>query len=85
MGIAPERVDRLLGQPSSWHAPVLLAVTSLAGIVSVGLLTWQMGRQALLRTTLNLPVLSGQPCVVVLAALSLASLAVALRLARRAA
>lgn len=82
VGIAPERVDRLMGQPCSWRAPVLLAATSLVGIVSLALLTWQMGRQALLQTTLNLPVLSSQPCVVVLAALPLAAIAVGLSLRR---
>jgi hypothetical protein len=62
---------------------LLLAVTSLAGIVSLALLTWQVGRQALVHTTLNLPLLSGQPCIVVLAFLPLAAMTLALWLLRR--
>jgi Zn-dependent protease with chaperone function len=83
VGIAPERVDRLMGLQYSWRAPVLLALTSLAGIGSLALLTWQVGRQALVHTTLNLPLLSGQPCIVVLASLPLLALTLTLWLLRR--
>jgi hypothetical protein len=83
VGIAPERVDRLMGLEYTWRAPFLLAVTSLAGTASLALLTWQVGREALIKTTLNLPLLSGQPCVVVLAALPLMAMALALWLLRR--
>jgi hypothetical protein len=83
VGIAPERVDHLMGEPDRWRAPILLALTSIAGVVSLALVVWQIGRHALVQTTLNLPVLSTQPCVVVLAALSVAATAVGLWLLRR--
>src|SRR4051812_29164837 len=43
VGIAPERVDYLMGRPLTWRAPVLMATTSLIGELSLGLLTWQVG------------------------------------------
>src|SRR3954470_7638450 len=42
VGIAPERVDHLLGQSARWRAPVLLAVASVAGLVALGLTIWQV-------------------------------------------
>jgi hypothetical protein len=83
VGIAPERVDHLLGEPDRWRAPILLALTSLAGVVSLALVLWQIGQHALVQTTLNLPVLSTQPCVVVLAALPLAAATVGMWLLRQ--
>jgi hypothetical protein len=83
VGIAPERVDHLLGQPDRWRAPIALALASIAGVVSLALVLWQIGRHALVQTTLNLPVLSSQPCVVVLAALCLAATTVGMCLVRR--
>jgi hypothetical protein len=67
VGIAPERVDHLLGAAPGWGLPGLLLGVSAASIAVIGLLAWQLGRGALITTSLNLPVLSGQPCVVVLA------------------
>jgi Peptidase family M48 len=67
VGIAPERVDHLLGASPGWGLPSLLLGVSAASITVIGLLAWQVGRGALITTTLNLPVLSSQPCVVVLA------------------
>jgi hypothetical protein len=83
VGIAPERVDHLLGRSPGWGLPGLLLGLGAASIVLIGLLAWQVGRDALLTTSLNLPLLSSQPCVVVLALVPFALSAGAVWLLRR--
>lgn len=66
-GIDPARVDHLLGEPPQWTFPTLLCIASLLTVglmVGVAILA---GRLAAGTTTFALPVLSGQPCVVMLA------------------
>jgi hypothetical protein len=66
-GVSARRVDALLGRPVSWRPPRLLV---LAGIVTLALLVvlvWRTGAEATVQTTLNLPIASSQPCVLVLA------------------
>jgi BlaR1 peptidase M56 len=66
-GIAPERVDRLLGEPASWPFPLLvclLAAGVLAALVGIAALAGQLASGS---ATLAPPFLSRQPCVVVLA------------------
>jgi Zn-dependent protease with chaperone function len=75
---APERVDRLLGRAPEWRLPLALSGASAAAALALGLLVWQLARRAVLHTTLNLPLLSHQPCVVLLAATP-AALLIALR------
>jgi hypothetical protein len=74
-GIAPERVDHMSGLTLDWRLPVALTALSLLGAVALALLVWQLGHRAILQTTLALPVLSAQPCVVILALVPLAGAA----------
>jgi len=68
VGISPERVDVLLGHaPPSWRTPRLLLVTALATIAAVVALVWRASGTAHVQATLNLPIASSQPCVLVLA------------------
>jgi Peptidase family M48 len=83
VGIAPERVDHLLGRKSDWGLPLLTLLLSVIGSFCVVALAWQLGSHALLRLTLNPPVLSRQPCVVVLAAIAAAPGLAALALRKR--
>lgn len=69
VGIAPERVDHLLGAPVAWRVP---RATLALGIVTVAAMlvgAWEAGQHAVVRTSLALPGLSHQPCVLVLATL----------------
>ncbi|MGI8428471.1 MAG: M56 family metallopeptidase [Solirubrobacteraceae bacterium] len=69
LGIAPDRIDHLLGQQVASrtpHAWVLFAAITLA---LVGAATIVIGQSASTGLTLNLPILSHQPCILVLAAL----------------
>jgi hypothetical protein len=84
VGIAPERVDHLLGATPAWRLPSALLVCATASIATVALLAWQIGRSALITTSLNPPLLSSQPCVLVLAGVPFLLAAAALRLIRRA-
>lgn len=63
-GISPERVDSLLGQPIGWRLPHGRIVASSAGLVALGLLIWGSSTLASVRATLNLPVVSPAPCLV---------------------
>jgi Zn-dependent protease with chaperone function len=69
-GISPERVDSLLGRPARWRAPLWLTATSLATLSSLAVLLWQDSAVASIRATLNLPILSSRPCLVMLALLT---------------
>jgi len=83
VGISPERVDHLLGARPAWRLPVVLLLGAALGLAAVALLTWQVGRSALITTSLNAPLLSSQPCVLVLAGVPFLLAAVALWLRRR--
>ena len=83
VGIAPERVDHLLGRSPGWGLPGVLLGAGGASLALIGLLAWQVGRGALITTSLNLPLLSAQPCVVVLAFVPFALSAGAVWLLRR--
>jgi Zn-dependent protease with chaperone function len=67
VGIAPERVDHLLGRTPSWRLPGALLVGSLAVVVLLTVLAWEAGRMALVQATFSLPVFSTRPCVMALA------------------
>jgi len=78
LGIAPDRIDHLLGQQIVSRAPrawILLAALTLA---LIGGATIVIGRSASTGLTLNLPVLSHQPCILVLATLPLVAAGTAL-------
>lgn len=66
VGISPERVDSLLGRARPWELPSLLVVAALAAIATLVVLVWRTSGAASAHATLNLPVVSSQPCVLVL-------------------
>jgi len=67
VGIAPERVDHLLGRDVPSPLPLALAAIALASAVLIALAAWQVGLAATARATFNLPLLSTQPCIAMLA------------------
>jgi len=68
VGISPERVDALLGhQRPTWRMPRLLLLAALTTIAAVVVLVWRASGSADVQATLNLPIASSQPCVLVLA------------------
>jgi hypothetical protein len=79
-GISPERVDSLLGEPSSWRLPVRVLVGSLGVLVTLVMLAWALSGVASAHATLNLPLLSSKPCVVMTGLLPFAG---CIRLAHR--
>lgn len=82
-GVDPLRVDHLLGEAPSWRFPVLMSVAGLAVLALVVAISVLAGRVATGSATLSLPVLSRQPCVVVLAVVPVALAALAVILTRR--
>ncbi len=66
-GISPERVDSLLGEPSRWRLPCSLVAISLAALSLLTVLVWRSSAAASARATFNLPGVSSQPCVLILA------------------
>jgi hypothetical protein len=68
-GISPERLDHLLGQPGATPLPlglIGLALVTVTGMVAV---LWQALHVATISATFGLPLVSRQPCVLVLAGL----------------
>ena len=63
-GISPERVDALLGHPSGWRLPWWLMAASVGSLSSLGLLVWRTSQVASAHVSLNLPLLSSRPCIV---------------------
>jgi Zn-dependent protease with chaperone function len=66
-GIAPERVDSLLGRTPEWRLPWLPLGFGVAALAVPAGLAWRAGNAASVQATLSLPVVSSQPCVLVLA------------------
>jgi beta-lactamase regulating signal transducer with metallopeptidase domain len=87
VGVDPQRVDYLLGEPPSWRFPTLLCLAAAAVIALVAATAALAGQVAVGSATLAVPFLSRQPCVVVLALIpavgGLASGLLARRLWRR--
>ncbi|MDQ6806973.1 MAG: hypothetical protein M3065_18890 [Actinomycetota bacterium] len=67
-GIDPDRVDHLLGQAPSWRFPAVLCLAAASVLVLLTTVAVLAGRLASGSAALVLPFLSGQPCIVVLAA-----------------
>jgi hypothetical protein len=66
-GLAPERIDSLVGESPRWRFPValvLLICFCLAALVALTVLVAETARGS---ATLALPLLSAQPCIVMLA------------------
>ena len=83
VGISPERVDSLLGRPARRRLPSLLIAMSVASLSGVVVLVWRASEAASAQATFNLPVLSSQPCMLVLALLPLVACIAALGWRRR--
>jgi hypothetical protein len=79
VGIAPERVDQMMGRAPDWPLPAAVVGAGLAASALIAALSWQLAQLASVRSSLSLPLLSARPCVVVLALVPslLATLAVA--------
>jgi len=77
-GITPERVDSLLGRANTWSLPSFLIAVSLAVLSAIIVLAWRASEVASAGATFNLPVLSSQPCMLVLAMLPILVCAAAL-------
>jgi Zn-dependent protease with chaperone function len=82
-GVAPERADHILGARADWSLPLGLVGLAAAGLVALALLVWQLGRHAVLQSTLAPPIASSAPCVVVLALVPAAALALGAWASRR--
>ena len=67
VGISPERVDALLGRTRAWRLPRTLLIAALVTVAAVLALAWRASAGASVQATLNLPIASSQPCVLVLA------------------
>jgi hypothetical protein len=67
VGISTERVDSLLGRPARWTLPRALLVAALVTLAAVVALVWRASASASVHASLDLPVVSSQPCVLVLA------------------
>ncbi|MDQ6806386.1 MAG: M56 family metallopeptidase [Actinomycetota bacterium] len=83
VGIAPERVDHLTGELPTWRAPLALLTAALITTCAVLIVDLGVGGGASVHTTLNLPMLSSKPCVVILAAMPLLVASTALVLIKR--
>jgi Zn-dependent protease with chaperone function len=68
-GISPQRVDSLLGHPVRWRLPSALIAASLAVLSALIVLVWRASAAASAHATFDLPVLSSQPCMLMLALL----------------
>jgi hypothetical protein len=68
-GIDPARVDYLLGDAPSWRFPAMLCAAAASVIALLAAVAVLAGQVASGSATLALPVLSRQPCIVVLAAI----------------
>jgi bla regulator protein blaR1 len=68
-GISNARVDALLGQPLRLRLPTPLILLSLAMLAGFVVLVWRTSAVASAEATFNLPVLSSQPCMLMLALL----------------
>lgn len=68
-GISPERVDSLLGVSPRKHLPTALVTTSVGALAVLVVLVWRASAVASANATFNLPLVSSQPCMLVLALL----------------
>jgi hypothetical protein len=79
-GISPDRIDSLLGLTLPRRLPLALISASLALVALLIVVTWRASVEASAGATFNLPVVSGQPCVLVLAFIPLVAGVTALRM-----
>ncbi len=67
VGIDAARVDHVLGEPVNWRFPAVLCLVVAFGITLIAAVAVLAGNVATGSATLALPVVSRQPCIVVLA------------------
>ena len=67
VAISSRRVDALLGDPVDWKRPRLLLGTALVTLAMLAALVWRASAGASIEASLNLPIASSQPCILVLA------------------
>jgi hypothetical protein len=77
-GVSSGRVDQLLGRPVGWRLPTSLIAVSLAAVSALIVVIWRASEVASANATFNLPILSSQPCMLVLALLPLGGMLVAI-------
>lgn len=81
VGIAPERVDHLMGERTRWDLPVTLLVAAF--VVLMVMTTSALRLEAAAATEINLPLLAAQACMLVMAVVPLMFGALVLVRARR--
>jgi beta-lactamase regulating signal transducer with metallopeptidase domain len=82
VGIAPERVEHLLGERPRWELPTLLLLGALATIAALVAVTVRLA-EATAHATLGLPALAAQACALAMALAPIAIGAMALLGGRR--
>jgi Zn-dependent protease with chaperone function len=70
-GISSDRVDSLLGEGRPWRLPFWWIAASLLALWCAAVLMWRASEVASTHASFNLPLLSSQPCLMVLAMLLL--------------
>jgi len=81
VGIAPERVDHLMGERTRWDLPVALLVAASAVLTAMTTIAFRL--EAAAATELNLPLLAAHACMLVMAVVPLIFGALVLMRARR--
>jgi Zn-dependent protease with chaperone function len=67
VGISPDRIDSLLGCPPDWRLPWALLTIGFVTVAAVLAIVWRASANASIQATLNLPVATSAPCILVLA------------------
>lgn len=83
VGIAPERVDSLLGDGPAWQLPLALMASALVVLTAIAVVAARVA-EASAHTALDLPLLLADACMLAMATLPLALGAATLLSARRA-
>lgn len=68
VGIAPERVDHLLGKRPAWQLPVALLAVSLTVLTVVAVIAVRLDAAAHHGPALNVPLFAAQACMLLMAA-----------------
>jgi hypothetical protein len=82
-GLAPERIDHLIGEGRLWRVPVVSLLVTCVCVAALVVLAGLAAGSAHGSATLALPLLSAQPCVVMLALVPAGAVAAGLLCARR--